>query len=422
MGWLGGAAMPLDKGARPVAVAPSHCFTFRKIRLPQANQKTRRRIVQEELTFGLPFPLHSCLWDYYLQPGPEAFAVVAQQSRWQSLASRWGNILSADPEPLCYLRAALHQGIGDGLIIDWGASHTTWVAIANGKIDWVRSMLRGGQALTQRIADESRIPLQEAEDLKRRRGLDTPGVQAFVQELLEETLLPTPFPYRRVFLCGGGSSMPGLRAFLHTQFGVEPEPFPLPALLSPQEHVSAFGAALAGRPGQQSLRLAASQESGESSPTRWMAVAGCALTLWIASTEIRYQGLLRQKAQLGIQFRQSAAQMGVQLPKNLTTPAQAEKWLAEQQSFRASVRQRSVGAVADAFAQAAQALRDVGDCQLYSITFDDGKIKLEGEAPSQIKAQQLRIKWSQVFPDLRPQVHKSSGERFRFEFEGGMPK
>ena len=425
VGLIGGSVIPLDKGGRPIAVAPSHCFTYRKVRLPQANARACRRIVQEELTFGLPLPLHQCVWDFYRQAGPEAFAVVAQQARWQSLTARWGATQGVDPEPLCYLRAAIYMHVADALIIDFGASHTTWMAISGGKIDWVRTMMRGGQALSQKLADDSRVSLGEAEDLKRRRGTELPEVQAFLSELLEEALLPKPLAHRRVLLCGGGASMPGLRAYLHSQLGVEPEPFPMPALLSPNEHVSALGAALSGRLGQQKLRLENSPVAGssEGSLNSWLAVASACLGLWVVGLEIRYQGLSHQRTSLQGQFRKSAAQMGVMLPDTLKTPGQAEKWLAQQQSFRQSVRERSVGAVADGIASAAQGLREVGDCQLYSIVYDEGKLKLEGEAPSNLKAQQLRQKWVQVFPDLvQKPLQPITGGRFRFEFESGMPK
>ena len=157
--WSKGSPTPLDKGGKGIAVAPSHCFTYRKIRLPAASSKIHHRIVQEELTFGLPFPLHQCSWDYYKQSGPEAFAVVAQLSRWQGLRARWGVVAGVDPEPLCYLRVALKMGIPDALIVDFGASHTTWVSLIGGRIEWVRTMMRGGQAMSQALADDSRIPL-----------------------------------------------------------------------------------------------------------------------------------------------------------------------------------------------------------------------------------------------------------------------
>lgn len=424
LGLIGGSAIPLDKGGRPVAVAPSHCFTYRKVRLPQANAKTCRRIVQEELTFGLPLPLHQCVWDYYLQSGPEAFAVVAQQSRWQELSSRWGAVQGADPEPLCYLRVALHMHIPDALIVDFGASHTTWVSIAAGKIDWVRTMMRGGQAMSQQLADQARVSLGEAEDLKRRRGTELPEVKAFLGELLEEALLPKPLTQRRVLLCGGGSNLPGLRAYLHSQLGIEPEPFPMPALLSPNEHVSALGAALSARFGQQRMLLQSSAPtSTEGNLNSWLAVGFAALGLWIVGLEIRHRGLSQEQANLRGQFRTSAAALGVNLPANLDSPIQAEKWLAQQATFRQSVRSRSVATVTDGISRAAQALREIQDCSLYSITYDEGKLILEGDAPSNLKAQQLRQKWSQIFPGLQQKkLQPGQGSRFRFEFEGGLPK
>lgn len=427
VGLIGGSIIPLDKGGRPIAVAPSHCFTYRKVRLPQASAKARRRIVQEELTFGLPLPLHQCVWDFYLQNGPEAFAVVAQQSRWQTLTSKWGAIAAADPEPLCYLRAATHMHIADALIIDFGASHTTWVAIVGGKLEWVRTMMRGGQALTQKLAEESRISLGEAEDLKRRRGTEVgPAVTDFFKELLDEAMLTKPLPFRRVLLCGGGAGLPGLRAYLNTQLGVEPEPFPMPPLLSANEHVSALGAALSGRFNQQRLHLegsAAAADAGEGSPTTWLAVAGTCLLLWVGGVEIRYQGLQRQRNQLAGQFIRQAGMLGVKLPDTLKTPGQAEKWLAEQQKFRKYVRTHSVGFVADEIAKTAQGLREVGECQLYSIIYDEGKLTLEGDAPSNLKAQQLGQKWKQVFPDNQAfKITPGTAGRFRFKFEGGLPK
>lgn len=426
MGLFGSSALPLDKGGRPIAVGPSHCFTYRKVRLPQVNARMRRKIVQEELGFGLPFPLHDCVWDFYLQPGSEAFAVVAQRPRWQQLLSRWGPIQGADPEPLCYLRAALQAGVGDALIVDLGASHTTWMALQQGRIEWVRTMMRGGQALTQAISEETRVPLNEAEELKRRRGTELPRVQAFFQELLEEVMLTRPLAQGRILLCGGGSGMPGLRAYLHSQLGVEPEPFPLPPMLSPQEHVSAYGAALSGRWGQSRVQLtsaAAPVSSGAGSLNAWLGVAGVAALAWAGTTELRYQNLLRQQSDVQAQFRGAATQLGFILPAELKTPQQAEKWLVSRQQFRQRVRTRSVPFVVDSLARSAQSLREVGDCQLYSLIYDDGKVTLEGDAGTHLKAQQLRQKLGQIYPDLKQiQVQKSVGERFRFHFEGGVPK
>jgi hypothetical protein len=215
-----------------------------------------------------------------------------------------------------------------------------------------------------------------------------------------------------------------LRAFLHTQLGVEPEPFPLPPLLSPHEHVSAYGAALAGVLGQQRLQFQSGKAPvREGTPNQWLAIGATAAVLWLASTELRYQGVLQQQRDLRTQFRKAAADMGVTLPPGLKTSLEAQKWLDEQTRFRESVRRRSVGFVADSLGRAAQGLREVGDCQLYSLTFDDGKVGLEGEASSQLKVQQLRQKWQQVFSDFKQiKVQKTAGTGFRFEFEGGLPQ
>ena len=66
------------------------------------------------------------------------------------------------------------------------------------------------------------------------------------------------------------------------------------------------------------------------------------LGLWILGLEIRYQGLSQQRAGLRSQFRKSAQTLGVTLPATLDSPAQAEKWLAQQQTYRQEVRAHSV--------------------------------------------------------------------------------
>ncbi|MEW6284344.1 MAG: pilus assembly protein PilM, partial [Candidatus Eremiobacterota bacterium] len=221
--------------ARSTASVPSDLCTFRRVPLPPAGREVRRRVLREELSFSLPFSLDEAAWDWTDQGG-QAWVVVAPLERLGRLRREVGDTASLDAEPLTYLRAALAAGVESALVIDLGASRTTFCGIQDGHLEWVRVMMRGGINLTAQIASRTGMTHPDAERRKCERGMELSECRQMLDEMLEEAFLPSPLPYQKVLLCGGGARMPGLTVHLGEKLGVQPELFPLPDSLSPYSH------------------------------------------------------------------------------------------------------------------------------------------------------------------------------------------
>jgi hypothetical protein len=425
IGRLMGSAQVGEAMSGPSAAAvPSDVLTYRKVALPPANQTVCRRVIQEELSYSLPFPMHQVAWDYIKAAGQSALVMVTPRERLSSYQRLAGNA-SLDAEPLAYLRAALHCGIHNGLLIDFGASKTTFCHIAHSQLEWVRVMLRGGRQLTQRLADENKLQIEQAEDLKRKRGCELGEVQNFVAELIEEALLDKHTGFEQVLIFGGGSAMPGLKSFLSLRLGTEPQAFPVPPSLSPYQHVTALGAALSLRLGQPRIQLQNPTEaSGTPGFLPWVSLSLLGLGGLFAvgyAQETKVNLLTSQQAVLRQDLVQSVKPW---LPDSESVPS--EQLLEKTKSTVASrkkLKQQSVRHVADSLARMATTLREMPKVEVRSITYDEGKVQFEGEVASPQEAEQLRAKLGKVFPDLQ-QVRFSKGvaDRFIYQFEGKLPQ
>jgi cell division protein FtsA len=115
------------------------------------------------------------------------------------------------------------------LFIDVGGGTTDVALVRSGGIEGTRMFALGGRAFTKSIADRLDLPFPRAESLKvdYARGLEVEhgdeiaaivgddvtvwaaGVELVMEELSGGDLLPA-----RIYLCGGGSRLPEIRAAL----------------------------------------------------------------------------------------------------------------------------------------------------------------------------------------------------------------
>ena len=285
-------------------------------------------------------------------------------------------------------------------------------------------MMRGGRQVTQRISEEMNLTLEQAEDMKRRKGCELGPCQTFVSELAGESMIGKSTPFEQVLLCGGGAAMPGLKSYLSLRLGLEPQTFPLPPPLSPFQHVSAFGAALSERPGQPRVRLhvgVTSSAPGGIDPWIFLGISwALTMGLLIADTETRYntirtrQGLARGDLLKTIQHWLPGAD-------RLTPDAMVEK-LKQNIQNRKNLRQQSVRFITDTVARMATVLREVPKAEIRKFGYEDNKIRLAGEVSSSQEAEKLREKLARVFPELQTvNVRSGAPGRFNYEFEGRMP-
>jgi len=147
---------------------------------------------------------------------------------------------------------------GDELLIDIGHRKTTLCWLSQGKPLAMRSILMGGEAVTEALAKDRRVDLALAEDLKRQQGIFTGNdlsspyenayqcVEQLAREIhrsqttLEETLSDGVITPSKIVLMGGGSQLHHLDKFLSKHTGIPATPL---AALSPGESQSLIAAA-----------------------------------------------------------------------------------------------------------------------------------------------------------------------------------
>lgn len=403
---------------------PSSGLTFRRLFLPRASKTVRQQVITEELSYSLPFPLQEAHYGA-VESGEEAWVTVAADSVVQPMRDLYPKA-QLEAEPLCYLRAAKAAGINQALVVDFGASKTVFCGIENGQVGTVRVMLRGGEALTEQLANELELGKDEAELRKREEGTELPTVRRFFQELVEEALLPSPLPYRRVLICGGGSATHGLLRLLGAVWGsdVDVEPFPLPGLLMPTDHVVAYGAALAGKPNAVRLQMqhtfAHAAGGGGSLSVAPLVLTALLMGLMVTGLETRLAGARgkadRLRETLSQAVRPVLDEQAKVSEKDLVKTLRAK--LAEQRSSSKS----SPAKLMNTLGKTSNSVTAKKDAKLTSIIFEDDKLKLEGRTRDLAQSEDIRKSLETILQKVEQVKSRPLSNGFLFQIEGELPE
>lgn len=402
---------------------PSSGLTFRRLFLPRASKAVRQQVIAEELSYSLPFPLTEAHYGS-VENGEEAWVVIASDDVVQPIKELHGRA-NLEAEPLCYLRAAKAANIDQALVVDFGASKTVFCGIDNGQVGNVRVLLRGGDALTEELMAGLNHTRPEAELLKREEGVEHKLVRQFFLELVEEALLPSPLPYRTVLLCGGGSAAQGLLSLLSSHWGgdVDVEPFPLPGLLMPTEHVVAYGAALAGRFNATRLQMDHSfrQMATNGPGLKWLPIVATLfiVTLMVVSMESRLSGLRAKEALLAQSL--TAAVQPV-LPKTELKPEELVKTLQSKVDAQRMVALRSPAKVMNTLGRSSEAITSKEGATLTSVIFEDDKLKFEGRATSLKQSEDIRRGLELVLREVEQVKSRPFSNGFVFQIDGKLPE
>ncbi len=399
-----------------VANVPSDLLTFRSLNVPPAGREVRGRVVREELSYTLPFPLEEAAWDWTVAEDV-ASVLVAPQDRLREVQRRVGDRAALDGEPLSYLRAARACGHQDALVFDFGASRTTLCAIKDGSLDWVRVSFRGGAALDRRLAAERNLIPEVAEELKTQQGMELPECQDWLATLLEEALLPRPLPFEVILVCGGGARMPGLLEALSARLGETAQTFPVPAPLCPYRDVAAWGAALAARPRSPRVQLRPATPPGAGPSLAYVAWIAALLLVATVDLEVRHATLVRQQSEqatvLQAAIRQRAPNLAELPPEKLTQELNRQVDAAHQ------ARLRSPALLLDTVARLAPPLGDLQGLEVRALGYAEGTLSIEGQAASAQQAERLRSQVGSILeaPEL---VETRAGARGQtlFKLEG----
>ncbi len=189
-----------------------------------------------------------------------AYAPMIHLGALQTIADELDlDLLSIAAEPYAVARSVEVEDMLDfsAIFIDVGGGTTDIAVVRNGGLEGTKMFALGGRAFTKRLAQEFQLSFDVAEKMKLdyASGQLKPeeaeqvatlfaddcriwlgGVELSLIEFAETDLLPS-----RIFLCGGGSALPGIKQALLTQEWAGTLPFSNPpqgSFLQPKDVVS----------------------------------------------------------------------------------------------------------------------------------------------------------------------------------------
>ena len=185
-----------------------------------------------------------------------AFAPLVHLGALQTVAQKLElDLIEVVAEPYAVARALNNYQVrqGGALFVDVGGGTTDVALVRQGGIEGTRMFALGGRAFTKSIADRLELPFPRAEALKvdYARGIAgdateeiraimaddvavwAAGVELVLEELAAGDLLPG-----RIYLCGGGTRLPEIRAALAAPAFSKSLPFSRPpevTIMSPDQ-------------------------------------------------------------------------------------------------------------------------------------------------------------------------------------------
>ncbi len=242
------------------AVSGHIAFT-RFVKLPPVQGDKVDQIVEFEARQNVPFPIDEVIWDYEFVSPPDGGEVevvlVAMKSDAlaeinDQVAENGIKTSGVDLAPMALYNAFRYSypDVGESVVIvDLGARSTNLV-FAEGERFFTRNILVGGASITGAIAKEFNLGFGDAEQSKRTSGFvaqggaveehPDPAVAALSKVIrnamtrLHGEILRTINYYKtqqggtaptRVFVCGGGTALPGAVEFLEEKLRLPVEVF-----------------------------------------------------------------------------------------------------------------------------------------------------------------------------------------------------
>ena len=244
------AELEVKSGSVNYSVAAQSVFA-RFVKLPSVEEEKIERIIAFEAQQNVPFPIEEVVWDYQLvgqssDPELQVVLVAIKSDLLEGIngaVEETGLRTAVVDVATMALYNAFRYNYSDltdcSLLVDLGARTTNLLFVEPGKV-FSRSVPIGGSSISAALAKEFNEPGAAAEFRKRRDGFVSLGGAyaepsdpevARVSKIVRSTmtrlhaeLMRSISHYRsqqqggapaRVFLCGGGASMPYMREFFH---------------------------------------------------------------------------------------------------------------------------------------------------------------------------------------------------------------
>ncbi len=168
----------------PLTVATPGLSAFiRYVKLPPVSQSRLQQIIGYEAQQQVPFPLEEVIWDYQIlktagKSETTVILVAIKSEVIDNLINTMGS-QGLDTSAIEHRPLALYNSVrlneeteGDvTIIIDVGATATDLSIEREGELCWTRSARIGGQDITEAIQNAFQTSFEEAEKLKRDKGI-----------------------------------------------------------------------------------------------------------------------------------------------------------------------------------------------------------------------------------------------------------
>ena len=256
------------KPAHVVSAIPAHATFVRNLVLPFRDARRIREVLKFELEPHIPYPVEDVIVDFAkvrdTETGGSEVLATAVPTPTMADHLRIFELAGLVPEMVdweifgelnAYLAWRSSPDPGPVALVNLGASKTTVKIVKDRSIRFTRSIVRGGNALTENIRQRLSLTFAQAEALKLSdRDRDRVGIaetiEAFLSLLAKEidhtlmaynTRAGEP-PVQEIVLLGGGAGLPEALPYFENHYGVPTTLFdvnqqlfpPSPLILQPQ--------------------------------------------------------------------------------------------------------------------------------------------------------------------------------------------
>jgi general secretion pathway protein L len=235
---------------------PGDTLAIRALDLPFADARKVEQVVGYELEGQIVHALQDVVFDHVvLKPRGEGSTVLAAAARIEEVADLIANlgVRGADPRAL-FVAPVVYQALFSGeraptpaepacrMLIDIGHRRTNICFLLQGETVYARTVTRGGEGLTQAVAQAFQCALDRAERAKREEGFVATGanrpsgpIAQRMDVVLREALAPLlrdlrqtlasfrareKAPVEAILLTGGTGALHGLGDYLSEELGL----------------------------------------------------------------------------------------------------------------------------------------------------------------------------------------------------------
>ena len=232
------------KGEGIISALPLSSVVVRKLTFPFREAEKIRKTIKFEAESSIPFPVEEAIIDFHITDEgkgreTEVLLIAVDKKRVREhlemlrLAGVEPAVIGLDA-PAIFNAYCLEAREGRIVaIVDMGADKTTVAVVWGEKLSFMRAIAQGGRNITRLLAEEGKISFEEAEELKKEKGLTaSPERGIIIKRTLEPLLKEMDRAFisfhahsgkevEEIVLTGGASQLPGLAEYLSHELGVE---------------------------------------------------------------------------------------------------------------------------------------------------------------------------------------------------------